>query len=197
MVVALGAGCAPLEYRIDETKGIPSVAGALDVNLGTGLQCGTPIMAGDVMVTTQVVPGGCGLSFGKQLELLSAQDYADIPDFRPPSVLVQRVELTVKKLAFTDGAGQPVDLATRILAAKLSVNGQTLADKDALTRLPLVVPLEGEALAPLKAGVDARQPVSVGAQGEVAIPNEPPPPDKLHIEYDVQPALIIGTGKIL
>lgn len=192
------AACGPVEVRIDETRGIPPVQGSTEVKLDTTFTCGTPITSGEYTVTTKVVSGGCELAFDKDVEVLKASDYQSIPDLQGATNLVQRVELTVKKLAFADAAtGTALDVNTRITSATLSVNGQVVADKAALTRLPAVVKLEGDALAPIKAKVDARQPASVRAHVVVVVPDSPKPPERLKIDYDAQPAVIVGPGKIL
>lgn len=194
-VAVAAAACGPVEYRIDETKGVPPVKGSTEVQLGGSFTCGTPITSGQYTVTTKVVTGGCEFSFDQDVEVLKASDYQSIPDLAGASNLVQRVELKVKTLTISDGA-QVLDLQTRVTSATLSVNGQVVADKTTLSRLPATVALQGDALTPLKAKVDARQPASVRARCVVVLPDIPAPPDKLKIDYDAQPAIIIGTGKI-
>lgn len=196
-LVVVASACGAVEYRIDETKGVPPVKGSTEVQLGASFTCGTPITSGQYTVTTKVVTGGCELSFEQDVEVLKASDYQSLPDLQGASNLVQRVELTVKKLAFADGQGQALDLSTRITSATLAVNGQVLVDKAALAKLPTVVSLEGDALAPLKAKVDARQPASVRARCVVVVPDSPAPPDTLKIDYEAQPAIILGPGTIL
>lgn len=197
MLVLVATACGPVEYRLDETKGIPPVTGSTEVQLGGSFTCGQPITSGQYMVTTKVVTGGCELSFDQDVEVLKASDYSNIPDLQGASNLLQRVELTVKKLSFADGTGAALDLQTRITSATLSVNGQVVADKATLSKLPAVVSLQGDALATVKAKVDARQPASVRARCVVVLPDMPAPPDKLKIDYDAQPAIILGPGKIL
>ncbi|MEW5742106.1 MAG: hypothetical protein AB1938_24535 [Myxococcota bacterium] len=189
--------CGPVEYRIDETKGVPAVTGSTEVQLGGSFTCGTPITSGQYTVSTKVVTGGCEFSFDQDVEVLKASDYQNIPDLAGASNLVQRVELKVKKLSFADGQGQVLDVQTRITSATLSVNGQVVADKATLARLPATVSLQGDALAPIKAKVDARQPASVRARCVVVLPDDPAPPEKLKIDYDAQPAIILGPGKII
>lgn len=196
-LVVVASACGAVEYRIDETKGVPPVKGSTEVQLGASFTCGSPITTGQYTVTTKVVTGGCELSFDQDVEVLKASDYQNIPDLQGASNLVQRVELTVKKLAFADGQGTPLDLQTRITSATLSVNGQVLADKAALAKLPTVVSLQGDALTQVKAKVDARQPASVKATCVVVVPDSPAPPDTLKIDYEAQPAIILGPGKIL
>lgn len=196
LAVALSA-CGPVELRIDETKGVPSVKGQTEITLGTTFTCGATLPAGDKMVTTRAVTGGCEFTFDDTLEVLKASDYQEIPELKTATNLVQRVELSIKKLAFTDGAtGATLDLATRVTSVTLSVNGQQVADKAALSSLPAVVSLGGAALTTLKAKVDARQAASVAVKAVAVLPDQPRPPDKLKIDYEAQPALIIGPGEV-
>lgn len=190
------AACGPVEVRIDETKGVPSVKGQTEVSLSS-FTCGQPIAAGDKTVTTKMVTGGCEFTFDDTLEVLKASDYEQIGELKTASNLVQRVELSVKKLDFIDGAsGAKLDLSTRVTSATLSVNGQQVADKAQLASLPVVVTLSGAALAAIKSKVDARQPVSVAVKAVAVLPDTPKPPDKLKIDYEAQPAIIIGPGEV-
>lgn len=191
------AACGPVEVRIDESRGIPPVKGSTEVALGGTFTCTGPVTAGEYTVQTKKVTGGCELSFDKNVEVLKASDYQQIPDLQGATNLVQRVELTVKTLAFTDAAtNTALDLNTRITSATMSINGQQVADKATLAKLPATVKLEGDALAPIKAKIDARQPASVLAHVVVVVPDMPKPPDRLKIDYDAQPAIIVGPGKI-
>ncbi|MFZ5441783.1 MAG: hypothetical protein ACOZQL_17400 [Myxococcota bacterium] len=190
------AACGPVEVRIDETKGVPSVKGQTEVSLSS-FTCGQPIAAGDKTVTTKMVTGGCEFTFDDTLEVLKASDYEQIGELKTASNLVQRVELSVKKLDFIDGtSGAKLDLSTRVTSATLSVNGQQVADKAQLASLPVVVTLSGAALAAIKSKVDARQPVSVAVKAVAVLPDTPKPPDKLKIDYEAQPAIIIGPGEV-
>lgn len=179
------------EVRIDETKGIPPVKGTTDVQLGS-FTCGMPITSGGVTVQTRMVANGCELSFDQDVPVLRAEDYTNIPDLRAATSLVQRVELVVKRLSFTDGT-MPLDLATRVTSAQLSVNGQLVAEKDTLSSLPKTVTLSGAALDQLKAKIDARQPASVRTRVVLVLPSMPPPPQRLVIDYDSQPSIILGV----
>lgn len=198
VLLALAAsGCGPVEIRIDETRGVPAVKGQTEVSISPTFTCGSTLPAGDKTVTTRVVPDGCEFTFNDTVEVLKVSDYQEIGELKVTSNLVQRVELTVKKLAFIDAAtGTALDLSTRVLSVVLSVNGQQVADKAALTHLPKVVTLEGEALTGLKAKIDARQAASVAVKAVAVLPNMPRPPDRLKIDYEAQPAIIIGPGKV-
>lgn len=191
------AACAPAEIRIDETQGVPEVKGSTEVSIPSNFTCGTAIAAGDKTVATRAVTGGCEFTFDDTLQVLKASDYESIPDLKVASNIVQRVELNVKKLAFTDAAtGMVLDLNTRVTSVVLTVNGQKVADKAAIASLPTVITLEGAALTTIKAKVDARQPASVAVKAVAVLPDMPRPPDRLKIDYEAQPALIIGPGKI-
>lgn len=181
------------EVRVDESKGIPPVKGSTEVALGS-FTCGMPIVSGDVTVQTKVVGNGCELSFDRDVPVIRAEDYTNIPDLKAATALVQRIELTVKRLAFTDAAtSTPLDLATRVTSAQLSVNGQLVAEKESLTSLPKTVTLSGAALDAMKSKIDARQPASVRTRVVLVLPNMPPPPQRLLIDYDSQPAIILGA----
>jgi len=181
------------EVRVDETKGIPALKGSTEVGL-SAYTCGMPITSGDVVVQTKVVGSGCEFSFEREVPVLRAEDYTNIPDLKGATSLVQRIELTVKKLTFTDGAtNMPLDLSSRVTSAQLSVSGQLVAEKESLTALPKVVTLSGAALDGLKAKIDARQPASVATRVVVVLPSMPPPPSRLVIDYDSQPAIILGA----
>jgi hypothetical protein len=197
VVLLVAAGCGPVEIRIDETKGVPSLKGTTEVTINTNFTCGQALPAGDKTVTTKVVTGGCEFTFDDTVEVLKPSDYDGIPELKTATNLVQRVELSVNKLDFIDGTtGTKLDLQTRVTSAVLSVNGQQVADKAGLARLPLVVKLEGAALTALKSKVDARQTASVGVKAVAVLPDSPRPPDKLKIDYDAQPAIVIGPGTL-
>ena len=197
VLVLAFAACGPVEVRIDETRGVPSVKGSEEITINANFTCGTSLPAGSKMVTTRVVPGGCEFTFDDTVEVLKASDYESIGELKSASNLVQRVELSINKLNFVDAAtGVKLDLATRITSVVLSVNGQQVATKATLASLPVIVKLEGSALTSLKARVDARQPASVAVKVVAVLPDMPRPPERLKIDYDAQPAIILGPGKI-
>lgn len=196
LVVLALVGCGPVEVRIDETKGVPALKGDTEINLAS-YTCGQPIAAGTKSVATRVVPGGCEFTFDDTLDVLAPSDYSSIPELKTASNLVQRIELSVKKLAFVDAAtGTALDLQTRITSVVLSVNGQQVADKAKLANLPFVVTLEGAALTALKAKIDARQTASVAVKAVAVIPDMPAPPARLKLDYEAQPAIIVGPGEV-
>lgn len=197
VVIAVGlAACGPVEVRIDETKGVPAVKGQTEISLAS-FTCGQPIATGTKSVATRVVAGGCEFTFDDTIEVLTANEYQDIGELKTAANLVQRIELTVKKLDFVDAAtNTPLDISTRITSVVLTVNGQQVADKSTITSLPKVVTLEASALTSLKSKIDARQPASVGVKAVAVIPDTPAPPQRLKLDYEAQPAIVLGPGKL-
>jgi hypothetical protein len=189
--------CGPVEFRVDEKQGIPSIKGSNEVSLPTNFVCGTPISTGTSTVQSKRVSGGCELTYEDTIEVVKAADYNSIPELKGAGNLVQRIEIVMKTLSFVDGTTMAtLDLQTRITSAELSLNGQQVADKSALANLPITVKLEGAALNAIKAKVDARQSASVATKVVVVVPDMPKPPEKLRVTYDAQPALIVGPGKL-
>lgn len=183
------------DLRIDESDGVPDIAGDESVNVPANFTCGTPIAEGGITVTTTVVSGGCEFKLDQDVEVLKASDYSQYADLATIGTrLVKAVEITVLVLEFRDAStGQKLDLQTRVTSATLSVNGQQVADKAALANLPLVVQLTGSALTPIKSKIEAKQPVTVRATAVVVLPNTPAPPSRLGIRYQAKPAIILGV----
>ena len=130
---------------------------------------------------------------------MTAADYGKIPAFQGGAALLQSVELAVTKLDFTDTSTTPattLDPATRITSVTAKINGQLVADKSTLSKLPVTVSLTGSALTDVKAKVDARQPASVHVSAVLVIPTSPAPPKKMKVDYASQPTLVLGTGAI-
>lgn len=184
------------EVRIGAGQGIPSISGTAEVEL-TAFVCGNAIPAGAYTVNTRVVPGGCELSFDKDIEIVGSSDYQRLPELSSATTLLQRIEVKITKLAFIDSdTNVALDPAGRIESASFSVNGQLIGDKSTLSALPKTVTLQGMALSPVKQKIDQRQPASVRATSVVVLPNSPAPPKKLRIEYDAQPTLVLGAGEL-
>jgi hypothetical protein len=191
-------GCGGLEVRLDETRGIAPVAGSVTVDLPASFVCGTTVTSGGFTVTTTVVTGGCQLAFDQEVQVLAASAYAGIPELGGLTGLVQRVELDIQTLTLSDAStGAALDLATRITSLTLAIDGHQVADKATLTRLPSVVSLSGAALDGLKAQLEARVAATVHVAVVVVLPASPAPPARLKLDYAAQPAIILGTGRIL
>lgn len=194
--VLLWSGCGPVEVRVGKKDGIPPLTGSSEVSLES-FQCGQPIPAGDYQVTTRVVPEGCELSFENDVPVVRASDYTNIPALSGATNLLQSVELVISKLQFTDTDTNTVLVAdTRFSSASFSINGQVVADKAALSALPKTVTLTGQALNSIKAHIDNREPASVHANSVVVLLIPPALPKKLKVDYDAQPTLVLGPGKI-
>ena len=194
-VLILSCGAAPV-LRVGAKQGIPAVTGSTEVTLDAFV-CGTPITAGETTVTTRKVTGGCEFSFDKDVTVVKSSDYTNIPELSGAANLLQAVEITITRLDFTDTVtGTTLDTQTRITSVTLSINGQVVADKTALATLPKTVKLTGDALAGVKSQVDKRLPATVKATCVAVVPDDPPPPKKMKIDYDAQPTLLLGTGEI-
>jgi hypothetical protein len=192
---ALLCACNP-EIRLGANENIPSIKGSQEFSLA-GWMCTQPISAEGYTVTSRVVGSDCELSFDNTVTVVKESDYSNIPELRSASNLVQAVELEVKQLAFSDAAtGTSLDLNTYVKSAVLKVDGQQVADKSALSSLPKTVKLTGEALTGIKSKIDARQPATVHATAVLLVPQTPRPPDRLKVDYDAQPTLVLGTGQI-
>jgi hypothetical protein len=186
--------------RVDQTKGLPTITGSVTVDVPANFICGKTITQDAYTVTTTKTATGCSFAADQDVVLLKASDYQGIPELSGATNLVQRIELTVTQLVFSDATATPatvLDPTNRVTAATLSVNAQALiTDKSQLTKLPTTVTLSGTSLASLKTAIDTRTAASVHASAVVELPDTPVPPAKLKVDYTVQPAIILGPGKI-
>lgn len=188
-------GCSTPELRIGAAEGVPAIAGSTEVSGLDTFTCGSPIQSGAYTITTKAVAGttDCELTFDQDVEVITADSYKNVPDLQGTSSLLQAVELEVKKLSFINSAtNMPLDLNTNVKSAVLKVNGQQVVDKAKLASLPTTVRLEGDALASVKAKVDARQPASVRATCVVVVA-QANRPAKMRIDYEAQPTLVLGA----
>lgn len=194
-IVVVVAACGPAEVRLGSKDGIPPVAGSVEVPLD-GVQCGEPIPAGDYQVTTKKVSGGCELSFDRDVTILKAADYSQLPDLMGSSRLLQAVELNLSVLEFSDTSTTPatvLDPQTRITALTFSVGGQVVVPgKTALKSLPKTFSLSGPVLNALKAQFEQRVPVVARAAAVVVLPDSPALPARLRLDYHAQPTLVLG-----
>ncbi len=198
--------CGPLEITIDDKQGIPPLKGEIDIPLNS-FTCGQDISAGKFTVKTRAHPSdagatGCEFSFGEQVELLKAEDYAKIQALASGASaggastnLVKRIELRINEFKLENTAGaapvaMPID--TSVTSADLKLNGELLAGKSNFAQLPSKVSISGNLLNGLKASIDKREPVSVGVLVVMVVPNQPPPPAKMKITYNAQPAIVVG-----
>jgi hypothetical protein len=188
--VALSA-CSP-EIRLGEKDGIPPVNGASEVALDT-FHCGETISSDGFVVTSMKVDQGCELTFDRDLEVISAADYARLADLRGAGNLLKAVELEIRTLRFVDANTQEeLDPQTQLRDATLSVNGQVVADRGTLTSLPKRVVLKGNVIQELRAQIEARKPAVLHTRAVVVVADEPPPPRRLRVEYSAQPTIVLG-----
>jgi len=194
----MACGASP-EVRVGEGK-IPKIEGDRTFSVGT-LVCGMPITDGNYTVTTKDVNGGadCEYAFDQVVEVVRASDYQQIPDLQGAGNLVQKIEIKVETLAFSDAMNDmPLDYndSSRVKSLALNVEGQQVADKSTLSTLPATVTLSGAALNTIKVKVDARQPASVHATAVLTVAKMPPLPAQLKVVYKAQPTLVLGTGTV-
>lgn len=187
--------CSAAEVRIGEGK-IPSITGSDSVTLGS-YTCGQPIADDTYTVTTVDRGADCEFNFDQNVTVISAADYQNIPDLQGSTNLVQAVEITVKTFKFSDASNNmALNLDTYVKSVVLKVDGEQVATKATLAKLPATVTLSGTALTNIKAKVDVRQPATVRATATMVVPKMPAPPAQLKVEYDAQPTLVLGAGGI-
>ena len=189
--------CGPAELRIGAGQGIPAIKGNQEFSLDN-FTCGKPITSQGYTVTTVDKGDDCEFNFDQTVTVIKASDYDQIAEFKVPTNLVQALELEVRKLTFIDAVkGTGLDTDNYVKTMSLSVGGQFLADKSSLSSLPKTVRLEGEALNEIKTKVDARQAATTKVTAQMLVPKTPPPPAKLKLDYEAQPTLVLGAGKII
>jgi hypothetical protein len=194
LAVALCACGGFLEYRLGAAEGIPKVAGSQSFSIGN-YTCGMTFSQGGYTVTTTVQGSDCLFAFDQQVQVLSSGDYQQIPDLKVTTNLVKAVELNVTTLSFVDASNNmALDINTYIKAATLKIDGQQVADKTTLSKLPATVRLEGATLTNLKSAIDARVPASVHATATLLVPMSPAPPMNLKVIYDAQPTIVLGPS---
>ncbi len=189
-VVAVSA-CLP-EIRVGPKEGIAPVSGVTEIATNDFV-CGAPISAGGAAVSSRVVPEGCELTLSDEVQVLDEPDYAQISDSTSFSGLLEAVELNLTQFALVDAqANAPLDLQTQVSSARMSINGQWLADKGTLTSLPQVLRLAGPALQPVKDAITQKAPVSLKLEAVVVFPQSVLLPQTLRFEYQAQPTLVLG-----
>ena len=111
---------------------------------------------------------------------------------------MQAIELEVKTLAFTDAAtGTALDLDTYVKTVTLKVDGQQVADKSTLATAAHHRAPRGCGARPTSSRRSTRAcPPPCTPPPIMVVPQTPKPPDRLKVDYDAQPTLVLGTGKI-
>jgi hypothetical protein len=167
--IAVSACSAP-EVTIGAADGVPAITGSSDFSLDQ-FTCGQMFTTQDGYTVTSVVSGSsCQISFDNVVTILKASDYQNIPELKGASNLVQSIDLDVKTLDFKDATtGMSLDLNSYIETATLTVNGQQVADKSTLAKLPVTVSLTGDALTPMKSQIDARSPATAHVVSTITV----------------------------
>ncbi len=183
-------GCS--EVRLGSADGIPAINLDSEVRL-PAFVCGTPFSQDGVTVSSKAIEGGCELTVEKTITVAGTSIYAKAGDIKLSKVL-SGIELHITKFALSDSStGAAVDLS-QLSWAYLSVNDELLADRDALTALPLTVRIDGVGLEPLKAQVDARTEITATLQVIAAVPDTVKIPATLKVDFEAQPEVLLLIG---
>lgn len=197
--VALAA-CGALggEFKLSGQEGIPPIKGNYTVNVPQNFQCGTTIQESDFTVQTKVVGDACEFSFSDDVTVVKAEDYngANGATLKGANA-VKRVEIEVTKFAVRDGtSGAPLDLNTAVRDLVAKVLGETVLTKADLTAtLPLTKTISSAVVNEVKNQIKAQQPVVLPIDVIATLPLQPPPPAKLAIDFEGQPALVLGVAQ--
>lgn len=202
-VVLLGAfalSCGPVEIRLSKAQGIKPVTGALSASYTGGtFACGDSII-GDTAtqsytVTTAPVLGGCLFTFDQDVEVLADADYKTIKEFTSLANTLNRVELEVRRLDFSDGDGKRFVIGERIHEIELWVNGQQVLNVDELGQLPMTVVLKGEALEVMKRAVKNRTRCTAHVVAKVVV-RDAATGNGVRCDYDSQPTLVLSSSEL-
>lgn len=202
-VVILGAvalSCGPVEIRLSKGQGIKPVTGTLSASSTAGtFACGDSII-GDTAtqsytVTTSPVLGGCLFTFDQDVEVLADADYKTIKEFSSLARTLNRVEVEVRRLDFSDGDGKRFVVGERIHELELWVNGQQVLNVDELGQLPMTVVLEGEALEVMKRAVKNRTRCTAHVVAKVVV-RDAATGNGVRCDYDSQPTLVLSSTEL-
>ena len=187
LALSVACSCGGPEYAVGPKEGLPPFTGDAHANTST-FACGQPLEAEGYTVKTEAAGSDCRLTFERDITIAEPEDYERISQLQG---LVKAVDLEVRSLTFQDEAtGATLSIATQVKDATLSVNGQVVMTRAQLTALPQTVRLEGAALDPLRAQIEAKQPAVVHISAMMVV--SPPYPMKLAVHYEVQPYIVLG-----
>ena len=162
-------------------------------------KCGDTIVGQDstqtYTVTTAPVAGGCQFSFDQDVELLSEADYGTIAQLKGLLRGVDRVEIEVQRMDFTNDVGDRLDPLSRIKDLELWVNGTQVLNTDQLSQLPRTITIEGDALAAIKQAVRNRQRCTTHVTARVTV-LDTAAPTSLHCDFEAQPTLVLSTAAL-
>ncbi len=183
-------GCAP-EIRMGAEAGVPPLVGSTEFSL-PNFVCGQTITFDGIAVPTKKVTGGCEISLDRTLQLLSVEEYGMLGELKGAANLLTTVELDVRALDFIDSkTGSKLDPNVQLRATTVSINGQQVADRELLSKLPAQIRLEGKALDPLRLQMEAQKPVSIRLTAVVTLTDSPKPPERMRVVFDAQPTFVL------
>ncbi len=191
------AACGPIEVRLSKNDGIKPIDRSFSTRVNTGdFKCGDTIIGEDnsqtYEVTSSPVQGGCRFFFDQWVEVLNEADYKSIKAFTGAAKYVNRVELEIQRFDISDDTGDRFDVESRLRDMELTVNGQTILDRDRLGNLPQTVVLEGAALDAIKDAVKRRRTCTAHVTSSLTI-LETNTPSSVTVHMTIQPTLVLST----
>lgn len=184
------------EFRFSEDEGIPPIKSKYEIDIPADFKCGSTIEKDGYKVETVLAGDACEFSFKQDIEVIKEADYSGPNGATLAGVkLVKRLEIEVTTFSVKDGtSGAALDLNTAIRALSVKVHGKEIISKDDVLKLPGTKVVDGEPLNKVKSDIIAKKPVILPIDAKVVLPLEPKPPAKLAVDFEGQPALVMGGG---
>lgn len=195
---ALALGCGPVELRLGNEQGLRPIRGSANATTDAGaFTCGNAFTGSDpaFTVTTATILGGCAFTFDRDVEVIAVADYGTVKELSALAPTLDRVELDVRRLDFSDGDGTRFVVGERIHELELWVNGQQVMNVEEAEHLPMTVVLKGEALEQMKRAVKRRASVTAHVVSKVVV-RDAATVTGVRCEYDVQPTLVLSTAAL-
>ena len=193
------AACGPVEVRVSKAEGVKPIDKSFSTRVNTGdFMCGDTITGEDnsqtYTVTSAPVQGGCRFSFDQDVEVLNQADYKDIKAFTGVAKYVNRVELDIQRFDITDDTGDRFDVENRLRDMEVTVNGETVLNRDRLGNLPQTVTLQGAGLDAIKDAVKRRRTCTAHVIATLTI-LETNTPSSVTVHMTIQPTLVLSTAE--
>lgn len=189
----LAAGCGVLpDVRLGSDVGIPVISGSTTIAIPQDYECGDPITDpnGKYKVTSSGKASECTFSFKQDVVAIQASDYDSIPQLEGARV-INGIDLDVTSFAVRDPATDKEP--TGLLSLDGKAFGVTILTEDDLDEAPpFTKSVTGEPVEALKSQVQAKQDIVIPVDVQVVVDLSSAPPEKLELDFEAQPNLIIG-----
>jgi hypothetical protein len=188
---AVGCGVLP-DVKLGADAGVPPISGSTTISIPQDYKCGDPIKDpnGKYTVTSKGDAESCTFTFKQDVKALTADDYDNNPQLEGARV-VNGIAIDVKKFDVKDAATGKRPGGLKDLTGKAF--GETILTKEDLDKAPpYTKEIEGPAIDSLKSQVEAKQDIIIPVDVVVIVALTPAPPEKLQLEFDAQPNLVIG-----